>query len=199
MSSSTQIGKGILLLFFCLGVFLPGSPSLAEPKGGIGVILEYIPDKKVHRIRAVFQNSPAARAQIKAGDEVVSIDGQSTAAMSFEDLGNKIRGDPGTSMSLVLKSPSTGTTREVRLTRAGQQSVSPLITDAPGTPSPGRTLRPSFTEEETQKVKAVILQLKTPEEKKKMEGLLIELRDGKIIKSDFWKILQVTFPQYVKS
>lgn len=194
-----SLRKLILLKIALVFLFLiPQAVRGAEPTGGIGVILEYLPDKKIHRIRAVFQNSPAARAQIKAGEEIVSIDGALTNTMNFEELGKKIRGEPGSALTLMLRSPATGATREVHLTRAGQQTVSPLILDAPGAGSPGRTFRPTFTEEEKQKVKAVILQLKTPEEKKKMENLLIELRDGKVLKSDFWKILKVTFPQYVK-
>ena len=70
------------LLLLCLVFLFIPCFVLAQAKGGIGVILEYLPDKKVHRVRAVFQGSPAARAKIQAGDEIVSIDGQNTDKMN---------------------------------------------------------------------------------------------------------------------
>ena len=132
--------------FFLFLVLLPLRPiwlAAAEPTGGIGVILEYLPDKKIHRVRAVFQGTPAARAKIQAGEEIVSIDGNSTASMSFDDLGKKIRGNPGEAVTLVLRSPGSSTTREVRLTRVGQQTVSPLILNAPGSTTGSSFGKPS--------------------------------------------------------
>lgn len=178
----------LILSFFPLSAF-------SQTKGGIGVILEYLPDKKVHRIRAVFQGSPAARAKIQAGDEIVSIDGQSTEKMSFDELGQKIRGNPGEAVTLVLKSPGSGLSREVRLTRAAPNTVSPLIEGVSGNQTISMP-RSSFTEAEKEKIKDVIRQLKTPEEQKEMEKLLLELKEGKVIKPDFFKILRAKFPKY---
>ena len=180
----------ILFVFICLSASL-----YAETKGGIGVILEYLPQKKVHRIRAVFQGSPAARAKIQAGDEIVSIDGQATEKMSFDELGQKIRGNPGDPVTLLLRSPGSGLTREVKLLRAAPNTVSPLIEGISGNPTVSMP-QASFTEEEKVKVKNVIRQLKTPEEQKEMEKLLLELKEGKVIKSDFFKILKAKFPKY---
>lgn len=181
------------LFLWILFLFIP-CLVLAQAKGGIGVILEYLPDKKVHRVRAVFQGSPAARAKIQAGDEIISINGQNTDKMNFEELGQKIRGNPGEILTLVLKSPRSGTTRELRLTRAAPNTVSPLI-EGVGS-SPLSMPRTSFTEAEKEKVKAVIRQLKTPAEQKEMEKLLLELKEGKVLKPDFFKILKAKFPTY---
>jgi membrane-associated protease RseP (regulator of RpoE activity) len=199
--------KRFAFLFF-LVIFTPAKPLFlysAEPSGGVGVILEYLPDKRVHRVRAVFQGSPAAKAKVEAGDEIVAIDGNPTASMSFEDLGRRIRGNPGEPVTLTLRSPSSTTTREVRLTRVG--TVSPLIIGAPGAGAPpgaipstlpsgtGRLIpQQTLTEEEKTQIKAVISRLQTPEERKKMQELLTELRDGKLIKSDFFQLLKVHFP-----
>jgi len=195
--------KIILLFLVGFSSFLPISLSFAEGTGGVGVILEYLPDKRVHRIRAVFQGSPAAKAQVKPGDEIVTIDGVPAGTLSFEELGKRLRGNPGDVVSLVLHSPSTQENREVKLARVGQQTVSPLIMGAPGStgmpatlPStPGsRSIPPqTLTEEEKAKVKAVIARLKTDEERKKMQQLLTELRDGKLVKFDFFQLLKVHF------
>lgn len=183
------------LIFFLIYFLIPPLLFAAEGNGGIGVILEHLPQKGIHRIRAVFQGSPAARAKVQAGDEIVSIDGQSTEKMNFEELGKKIRGNPGEPVTLVLKSPASGQTREVKLTRASPNTVSPLIEGVSGT-STVSIPTTSFTEAEKEKVKNVIRQLKTPEEQKEMQKLLQELKDGKVIKPDFFKILKAKFPRY---
>ena len=187
--------KSKFLLFILILFLLPISHSRAETLGGIGVIVEYLPEKKVHRIRAVFQGSPAARAKIQAGDEIISIDGQNTDNMSFNELGQKIRGKPGDPVTLVIKSPTSSQSREVKLIRSSPNTVSPLIEGASGATGIGMP-RTSFTEAEKEKVKSVIRQLKTPEEQKEMEKLLLELKEGKVIKSDFFKILKAKFPKY---
>lgn len=181
--------------FLCFLNFFFAFPLLSQSTGGIGVILEYLPDKKVHRIRAVFQGSPAARAKIQAGDEISSIDGQSTEKMSFDELGQKIRGNPGSSVTLVLRNPNSGLSRTVQLTRTAPNTVSPLI-EGVGGGSQISVPRASFTEAEKEKVKNVIRQLKTPEEQKEMEKLLLELKEGKVLKPDFFKILKAKFPKY---
>lgn len=184
-----------VLILFILYFFASPLLFAIEGNGGIGVILEYLPQKGIHRIRAVFQGSPAARAKIQAGDEIVSIDGLSTEKMNFEELGKKIRGNPGEPVTLMLKSPASGQTREVKLTRAAPNTVSPLIEGVSGT-SAVSIPTTTFTPDEKEKVKNVIRQLKTPEEQKEMEKLLQELKEGKVIKPDFFKILKAKFPRY---
>ena len=188
-----------LLLFF---IFIPS--YLFAQSAGIGVILEYLPEKKIHRVKAVFQGSPAAKARIQAGDEIVSVEGLQTSQMSFEELGKKIRGNAGEGLNLSLKNSSTGEVREVRLIRVS--NVSPLITPPAGsTPlltgttsqaplSTSTSGSPTLTDEERNHIKAVIRKLKTPEDQKKMEQLLKDFRDGKLIKPDFFKTLKALFP-----
>ena len=190
-----------LYLWLFLAIFIiPLRPywiAAAEPTGGIGVIVEYLADKKIHRVRAVFQGTQAARAKIQPGEEIVSIDGNSTASMSFADVGKKIQGNPGEVVTLVLRSPGSTTTREVRLTRVSQQTVSPLILNAPGSTtgsSYGKPSSPRLSESERNQVKDVILRLKTTEDQQRMQQLLLDFRDGKVTKEDFFKKLKSDFP-----
>ncbi|MFO1520399.1 MAG: PDZ domain-containing protein [bacterium] len=187
----------LILLFFFLAGFIPFK-ARAEPTGGIGVILEFLPDKKVHRVRAVFQGSPAAKAKIQPGEEILSINGTSTSSMSFDDLGKRIRGNPGETLTLILKTPGSGQTREVQLTRVGQQTVSPLILTPGSTPTfdyrAAANPKPTLTEAERNQVKEVIARLKTPDEQARMKQLLVEFRDKKITKEQFFARLKTDFP-----
>ncbi len=54
-------------------------------------------------IIAPLKNSPAMRAGIKAGDEIVRIDDESTVSMSTQEAVSKIRGERGTPVTLVIR------------------------------------------------------------------------------------------------
>jgi len=178
-----------LPLFFLL--LLPLNAA-ADSTGGIGVILEYIPATHIHRIKAVFQGSPAAKAKVRAGDQVIAVDGQPTKDMSFQELGKRIRGEVGTPITLTLHQPTLNVTREVKLIRSSSQSVMPLIVQGDSQLNP---MSVTLTEKEKDEIKAAIRRLKTPEEHQKMEKLLQELKEGKVLKSDFFKILKAQFPR----
>jgi membrane-associated protease RseP (regulator of RpoE activity) len=55
------------------------------------------------RILAVAEGSPAARADIRAGDELVAVDGESTANIEVVVVARGLEGAPGTGLSLTLR------------------------------------------------------------------------------------------------
>jgi len=152
------------------------------------VILEYLPEKKVTRIRAVFQGTPAAKSNIKPGDEIVSIDGILADRLSFQEIGKKVLGAPGTPINLVLRTPHSSSTRELKLMRMSQQNVSPLIVGS-SNPSRGTLLN----ELERNELKELARRLKTADEQKKLEQLMVNFRDGKISKEEFLKKIRNGF------
>ena len=107
-----QIGTGE---FYRINNVIPGSPAessgirqgqlisfIYNPKpttySGIGVMLDTPadPDAPSSRlIKSVIDESPAASAGIKGGDEIVAIDGESVIGMPLRTLVQMIRGKPG--------------------------------------------------------------------------------------------------------
>jgi carboxyl-terminal processing protease len=73
-----------------------------EVSGAIGIRMEL--NEKTKRLTVVeaIDNSPAMKAGIKAGDQILAIDGQSTQQMKVEDASKLIRGKAGTSVTLRL-------------------------------------------------------------------------------------------------
>jgi carboxyl-terminal processing protease len=69
-------------------------------------------------IARVFDSSPAARAHLRAGEVIVSVDGRSIAGLPEVSATALIKGPPGTDVVLGLRTHGTGPTRTVRLTRA---------------------------------------------------------------------------------
>lgn len=66
-----------------------------------------------------IQNSPAFEAGIEAGDEILTVDGVDTTEVdSPEDVGNLIRGDEGTDVTLELRHEGEEQTYEVTITRS---------------------------------------------------------------------------------
>jgi len=70
------------------------------------------------RVEVVFKGSPADRAGIEVGETVVSVDGRSIAGLSSDAATALIKGPEGTEVTVGVRDPKSGKTRQVRLTRA---------------------------------------------------------------------------------
>ena len=64
-----------------------------------------------------IEGSPASRAGIFTGDEIMNIDGEVTKGIALKEATNKIRGDKGTDVILTIKKPITGETEDYTITR----------------------------------------------------------------------------------
>jgi carboxyl-terminal processing protease len=82
---------------------------------GIGAVLEKKGEKLI--ITAVFDGSPAKRAGLGAGDQILSIDGKATAGLALEVNIAHIKGPVGSKVTLVVAPASGGARRTVVLTR----------------------------------------------------------------------------------
>jgi len=68
--------------------------------GGLGITIGLKTDTLT--VIAPIEDTPAWRAGIKAGDRIVKVDGQSTKDMSVENAVKKMRGVPGTSVTISI-------------------------------------------------------------------------------------------------
>jgi carboxyl-terminal processing protease len=83
---------------------------------GIGIRMQVNEKTKRLTVIEAIENSPALKAGLKSGDEILAIDGKSTLKMTVEDASKLIRGQIGTSVSLDLERPNNKF--NVKLTRA---------------------------------------------------------------------------------
>jgi protocatechuate 3,4-dioxygenase beta subunit len=93
---------------------LDGGPQLEL--GGIGAALEQRPEGIV--MHDVFAGDPAERAGLRAGDRILSIDGEPTDGMSLADALQRLRGGETTTVGVSVQRPGTGETLDVVLVRA---------------------------------------------------------------------------------
>ncbi|MBV9387975.1 MAG: S41 family peptidase [Chroococcidiopsidaceae cyanobacterium CP_BM_ER_R8_30] len=83
---------------------------------GVGIKMEL--DAKTQRLTVVeaIKNSPASKAGIRAGDELLAINGRSTQGMSLDEVSGLIRGKVGTPVTLRIGRQQSDF--DVKLTRA---------------------------------------------------------------------------------
>jgi len=97
---------------------------------GVGISVN--PGAKGLQVVSVFAGSPAANAGIKKGDLIVKVNGQSITGPASETASDKIKGRPGTSVTLAVVSPGQTTPRSVLIKRAKIQvpvSQGRIVTD----------------------------------------------------------------------
>ena len=77
--------------------------QLTNTYGGIGAVI-YKPDVNGNVIiNEPYEHSPAAKAGLRCGDEVLAIDGVSTHGLTSAESSDRMRGKPGTTVVLTVK------------------------------------------------------------------------------------------------
>lgn len=72
-----------------------------EPEGTPGITALYVPQRKQVAVVRVSPESPAEKAGIKVGDNIIMIDGHEIAgAIGFNELNNMLNGKPNTTVKI---------------------------------------------------------------------------------------------------
>lgn len=84
--------------------------------GGVGIVIS-MKDNFV-TVVAPMEDTPSFRAGIQSGDRIIKIDGKSTERFGLPDAVTKLRGEPGTDVTVTILRPSSGMVTNFSLTRA---------------------------------------------------------------------------------
>jgi carboxyl-terminal processing protease len=140
--------------------------------GGIGAII-FKPDVNGNVfINEPYANSPAVKAGLRCGDQIVSIDGVSTHGLTSQQSSEKMRGKPGTQVKFKIIKVYTKDTVDVVVTR---ERIHLPDVEYAGMLSDGKTgyiYQSGFTENVSLAVKEAFLKLKG----EGMEKLVLDLR-----------------------
>lgn len=83
--------------------------------GGIGIQISMENGELV--VLSPLVGSPAYRAGLRAGDRIVSIEGESTEGITIDDAVKQLKGDAGTDVTLAVRHLGSSEREEVTLTR----------------------------------------------------------------------------------
>src|SRR5437667_664026 len=84
--------------------------------GGLGIVIA-VKDNYV-TVVSPMEDTPGCKAGILSGDRIIKIDGRSTEKMLLEDAVKRLRGEPGTDVTITILRPSSGLVKDYKLTRA---------------------------------------------------------------------------------
>jgi carboxyl-terminal processing protease len=83
--------------------------------GGVGLVVA--PRDGKLTVVSPIEDTPAYKAGVLTGDQIVTIDGRSTDSMGQDESVKRLRGEPGSTVVITTLRPSNGQTREITLTR----------------------------------------------------------------------------------
>lgn len=86
--------------------------------GGIGIVVEINRETERLTVLSPLPDTPAAAAGIRAGDQILAIDGKSTLGYQISDAVKLMRGDPGTELTVSILHVGADEPIDVTLKRA---------------------------------------------------------------------------------
>lgn len=138
--------------------------------GGIGALIQQYGKEQV-AISEIYEDCPAQKSGLLAGDIIKKVDGKSTAGKNSTDISSAMRGQPGTTVTLEVFRPSKNKTLNFSITR--EEITLPnipyygMLDNTVGyikldqfTDKAGKEVRDAFTDLKGQGMTALILDLR---------------------------------------
>lgn len=163
---------------------------LSNTYGGIGAIIHKTKDSNVI-INEPYANSPASKAGLVCGDEIITIDGVQAKGLEIKESTDRMKGKPGTTVVFKVKKARTGDTLDVPVVRERihmpDVEYAAMVDD-----TTGYLLLSGFTENVGQEVRNKFMELK----KQGMKRFVLDLRgNGGGLMGEAVNILSVFLPK----
>ncbi len=151
--------------------------------GGVGIVLGVrtnSPGKGVTlTVSETMEDTPASRGGITMGDRIIKINGQTTEKFNLDDAVRRLRGKPGTDVTVTIFRPATEQETEVKLTRAVIKVASVRDQNGRGEyplddNKIGYVRLRQFGEQTSAELETAMAKM----EKAGMKGLIMDLRDN---------------------
>jgi len=140
--------------------------------GGIGSLIHKRGDYIY--ISEPYENSPAQKAGLKAGDKILKVNDKSAVSKSVDDVSSILKGQPGTSFKLEVERDGTPAPLSFEIMRE-KISIDPVPYYGMIENGIGYIKLNSFTQTASADVKKALLDLKA---KNAVSGLVLDLRDN---------------------
>jgi carboxyl-terminal processing protease len=142
--------------------------------GGLG--MEVTTENNVVKVISPIDDTPAAKAGIMAGDVIMEIDGKPVKDLPLDSVVAKLRGPPGSKVTLGIQRANVAKPIVVTLTREIIQTRPVSFRDEGG--SVGYIRIKEFNELTTQELTSAIKDLSTKIPADQMKGYILDLRNN---------------------
>lgn len=139
---------------------------------GIGALIRQYPDQDYVVIEEPYENMPAAMSGVRAGDRILSIDGENMKGKKSDYVSDHLRGEPSTRFILTVERPGEPDSISIPITRAN--IALPSVPYYGMWKGVGYILLDSFTENCSRDVRMALLDLKEQGAK----SIVLDLRDN---------------------
>lgn len=140
--------------------------------GGIGAVIAQTPDSIVY-VNEIMEGMPADKAGVKAGDVILKVDSTDFKKATSADVTEKLKGDPGTSLSILIKRYGETKPRTINLKRQ-KVIIGPVPYYGVLKNNVGYISLISFTQSAGKQVEAALKELM----KKQVSGIVLDLRNN---------------------
>lgn len=138
--------------------------------GGIGSLIHTKGDFVI--ISEPYENYPAAKSGLKAGDKILEINGESAKGKKSDEVSEILKGQPGTEVSLTIERPGVDKPLEFNITRE-KITIDNIPYYGILDDDIGYIKLTGFTKDAGQEVRKAFLDLKS---KNELKGLILDLR-----------------------
>ena len=152
-------------------IFKESQTETSGEFGGLGI--EVTMEAGIVKVIAPIDDTPAARAGVKAGDYIVRIDGNQVQGKSLFEAVNMMRGPVGTSIEITIRRKNLKKAKKISITREIIQIKS--VVSKPINNKIGYLRLKAFNENSSNQLKKEILKL---EKNNKLLGYILDLRNN---------------------
>ena len=139
--------------------------------GGIGALIRRIEDYVI--IAEPYENFPAAKAGLRAGDKLIEIDGKSVKNKGISDVSELLKGNPGTEVKIEFQHPGSDK-RNILFIKREKITIPNVPYYAIIKDSIGYIKLTNFTYEAGEEVKKALQELK----KENAKAIILDLRSN---------------------
>lgn len=163
---------------------------ISNTYGGIGAIIKKVKGGNVI-INEPYFGSPAHKAGLSCGDEIIAIDGVSTLDFTASESSSRMKGKPGTTVVFKVKKVRSGDTLDVSIVRERihlpDVEYAAMLDD-----TTGYILQSGFTEKVSSEIRKAVLDMKS----RGMKRLVLDLRgNGGGLMSEAINIVSLFVPK----